>query len=281
MKKFILTLVLFSFFSCLNGKPDEQPIEQNEPGDEDGDMRGDGYWRQTEGGRKVYEIWDADEFRQKLMFYNYETSPYKWKKEAKKAFRLDTDIGSIIYTTNEYLLKYNISSEKLMFSILDVFLGDIEEDYFSQIEVFYTDIYYGQFLFYYGIDTNRIFVRYYKAEGIDTYFPASFQTNNGGLTLSDAGHDTTGMEKMVSLCKIYSQIPEGKNEADPDDLIKLNITKEDMDFVINEFITNNDYGYIDGLLYQKIKDEFGYDDDVCVMVKNAITKYCGVPAAAS
>jgi hypothetical protein len=268
MKKLYL-LVIFCFLaiSCFKEKK-EIVIESHF---ENEIIFGDGYIQMGINGIKTYEIHDADEFRSKLPFYNYTLET--WNKNSEK-LKFDITFGSIIYTINEYLLENNISNKKLIKNIIDVILGDIEEGYFAEISVFYNDINYGRFLFYYNDGTKIISVDYLKATGIDTYFNKRFQINNDYSIISNADYDSMKLEKMICLCNLYEYIINEKiDEIDFRIINILNLSNDDLNNLTNEISTNINYNYINKMIMEKIKLLFNYDDEICNIVMNMIINY--------
>jgi hypothetical protein len=280
--KYFGIIICLLFISCVDKKKDgiieneQDDIEENIQGDSENDIiYGDGYWQYGKNRLKVYEISSANEFRSKLSFYKYYENMLFQSEEQVELFKLDVSLGSIIYTTTEYLIENSILNETLAYYIIDVLMGYIKkEGYFSQIEVYFNDIYYGRFLFYYNIHPNQIRIQYYKAEGIDTYFHKHFTVDDNNHILSNEDYDANGLKKMNYLCKLYHNIiVNRKLETTEDFSTVLGIDKEEIDLYISEFQIQKDYNHLDDLLLMKIKELFNYSDEISIMIQHIIIKY--------
>lgn len=274
MKKQYLFVIIFLLFLSCHKESKSDINRKNENNLENEIIYGDGFLQYGKNGMKIYEINDANEFRSKLSFYSF-VLVQTGEQKPENMFRLNLNIGSVIFTLNEYLLEYGIFNETLLYNLINVIFDNIEKDeYFSRIDVFYNDIYYGCFYFYNNYEKNIISINYHKAAGINTYFYKKFQINKYESTFFNEGYDSKKMEKMIYLCKLYKYIITG-NEKNIDNNI-LNILDINIDYfnnIVNELIKNKNYDYINNILVMKIKEIFNYDDDVSSILKNTIIKY--------
>ena len=272
-KEYLFLIISILFLSC--HKDGKSVINRNNKNISENEIiYGDGFWQRGKNGMKVYEIHDANEFRSKLSFYNY-IFVQTGEQKPENMFRLNVSIGSVIFTLNEYLLEYNIFNEILLNNIIGVIFGNIEKDeYFSRVDVFYNDIYYGCFYFYNNYDENIISINYHKAEGINTYFYKRFQINKNNSILFNKDYDPNKMEKMIYLCSLYEYIiTGGEKDIDSNILIGLDIDINCLNKIVNEIITSKNYDYINNILENKIKEIFNYNDVVSNILKNTIVEY--------